>query len=46
MFLRKWRGRRAKKDTNNRLVKDKKLIAPTTTEDRAILQKLYYELFL
>ena len=34
-----------KKDANNRLVKQKRLIAPTTKADRAILEKLYYELF-
>ena len=34
-----------KKNTNNRLAKQKKLIAATTKADRAILEKLYYELF-
>ena len=39
------RKQKRKKVTNNRLVKDKKQIAPTTAAVRAILQKLYYELF-
>ena len=38
-------GRLAKKDANNRLVKQKKPIAPTTKAGGAILKKLYYELF-
>ena len=42
MFFRKLAR---KKDANNRLVKQKRLIAPTTKADRAILEKLYCELF-
>jgi hypothetical protein len=39
------RKKKRKKVTNNRLVKDKKRIAPTTRAGRAILKKLCYELF-